>query len=86
MYQGLFSNYWWATVASDYSVTIVLLGSTFITLLKLLAILNPGNKTDSIICLLKGWLYGFPGMKDEKQTYIHTTSNTQESLNKSDDF
>lgn len=62
---GLFSNYWWATVANDYSIMIFLVISGILTIVKILAVLHPGTKTNSILCLLQGWLYGFPGIKKD---------------------
>ena len=58
---GLLSNFWWAVVASDYSVSIFLAVSGIIAILKIIAILLPGNKSDSIVALIQGWLSGVPG-------------------------
>ena len=73
---GMLSNYWWAVIASDYSVSIFLIGSFVIALLQCLAILIPGVKTNSIIGLFRGWIYGFPGMKQETST---TTTASESS-------
>lgn len=63
---GLFSNFWWATIANDYSIMIFLVASLIIMVLKIMAILNPGTKTNSILCLVQGWIYGFPGVKKDQ--------------------
>jgi hypothetical protein len=62
---GLFSNFWWATVANDYSIMIFLIVSAILTVLKIWAVLSPGAKTNSILCLLQGWFYGVPGIKKD---------------------
>ncbi len=62
---GLLSNFWWATVADDYSVTILLACSGVITLLKIIAVINPSVRSNDIICLLQTWTYGIPGVKKE---------------------
>jgi hypothetical protein len=64
---GLFSNFWWATVASDYSVSM-LLGITFVAMiLKIIAILKPGVKTDAIMELISGWIFTVPGARTTVQ-------------------
>jgi hypothetical protein len=74
---GLLSNYWWAVIASDYSVSIFLAVTGIATLLKILAILIPGNRSDSIVDLLQGWLGGIPGVKkDEKGNIINGRRDT----------
>ena len=73
---GIFSNLWWSTVANDYSIMIFLVISLLMTVLNILAKLDPSNKSNEIICLIQGWLYGFPGMKKEVKT---TESSTQSS-------
>jgi hypothetical protein len=65
---GLFSNYWWATVANDYSIMIFLVISFILTVLKVWAVVSPGAKTNSIMCLIQGWFYGFPGVKKNDTT------------------
>jgi hypothetical protein len=62
---GPLSNWWWACVANDYSITILLIVGFIIACLKTWAIMHPGVKNDSIVCLWSGWLYGFPGIKKE---------------------
>ena len=57
------SNQWWAVIASDYSVSIFVIGSFVVAVLKAWALIHPEAK--SILCLFKGWIYGFPGMKKE---------------------
>ena len=77
---GLFSNFWWATVANDYSVSIFLGATLIITILKIWAVMNPGTKTNSILCLIQGWFYGVPGYKKTEETISETkTSKTSES-------
>jgi hypothetical protein len=73
---GLFSNLWWSTVANDYSIMIFLVISLLVTVLNVLAKLNPSNKTDQILCLIQGWLYGFPGMKKQTVTEETKTETT----------
>jgi hypothetical protein len=63
---GVLSNFWWATVANDYSVSIFLIVSLFVTVLKIVAIINPSVKSNDIICLLQTWTYGIPGIKKQE--------------------
>ena len=63
---GVLSNYWWAVVVNDYFLTIGLVITFIITVLKAWAVIHP--EANSILCLFKGWLYGFPGMKKETTT------------------
>ncbi|MDD5234546.1 MAG: hypothetical protein PHG91_14230 [Syntrophales bacterium] len=63
---GLLSNGWFAFVVENYNIFILLIGSLLITILKSIAIMHPDVKTNKILCLLKGWIYGFPGMKKEE--------------------
>ena len=72
---GFLSNYWWAVVASDYSVTIGLAITGLLMLLQIWAVIKPGVTTNSIIGLIRGWVYGFPGMTKE----THTTSTVASS-------
>ena len=65
MYEGILSNHWWAVIASDYSITVLLVGSFFVAVLKALAIIHPEAK--SVLCLFKGWIYGFPGMQEKAE-------------------
>lgn len=79
-HMGLLSNFWFAMVASDYSVFVVLVGSLIVTILSILATIHPEAK--SIICLIKGWIYGFPGMTkkvttSESSSQSSTTTTTQ---------
>ena len=77
---GALSNFWWAVAANDYSMSIVLIATFIIAVLNALAIIHPEAK--SILCLFKGWIYGFPGMKKEitttaSQSSSSTTTTTQ---------
>ena len=60
---GLFSNWWWATVASDFSVSMLLVITFIATILKIIAVLKPGVKTDAIMDLISGWIFTVPGAK-----------------------
>lgn len=68
MFERYLDNQWWAWVVSNFSISILFGISTAWTLLKILAKLHPDVLTDKIMCLLKGWLYGFPGLKKEDIT------------------
>jgi hypothetical protein len=76
MNQGIFSNYWWAWVASDYSGSIVLVGGLIIMILQILAVMHPGVASNKIICLIKGYIYGFPGFKKTTETSEVKTTDT----------
>ena len=65
MIEGILSNHWWATVLSDYSVTMLLIITGIGTVLKIIAILKPDVKTAKITELLSGWVYGLPGVKEK---------------------
>jgi hypothetical protein len=67
---GVLSNYWWAIIASDYSVSMFLGVTGTIAILKIIAILIPSNKGDSIVALIQGWLSGMPGLKKDEQGNI----------------
>jgi hypothetical protein len=66
MEAGFFSNQWWAWFISNYSMGAFFVVGTIITLFKVAAIVHPFNDSDKILCLLKGWLYGFPGLKKDE--------------------
>jgi hypothetical protein len=57
----ILSNDWWNYIISTYTVTIGLISSLLITIMKLLAVLHPSEKTNSVVGLLQGWIFGFPG-------------------------
>ena len=76
---GVLSNFWFSTVANDYSIAIFLGATLIITVLKILAVIHPGNRTDSIVCLVSGWLYGFPGMKKTSESTETTTATSTET-------
>jgi hypothetical protein len=63
---GMFSNKWFFFIADYYTVLIGLVVGLLSTVLKIIAVIHPGNKTNSIVCLIQGWLYGFPGAKKEE--------------------
>lgn len=63
---GMFSNKWFFFVADYYTVLITLIVGFISMILKIIAVIHPGNKTNSIICLIQGWLWGFPGAKKEE--------------------
>jgi len=65
MIEGILSNHWWAMIASDYSVTMLLIVTGIGTVLKIIAILKPDVKTAKITELLSGWVYGLPGVKEK---------------------
>jgi hypothetical protein len=76
---GILSNLWWSTVANDYSISIALVIGFVMTLLKIIAVIVPGNRTNSIVCLIQGMLYGFPGYK-KTETSETKTSETASSI------
>lgn len=63
---GALSNYWWACVANDYSISIALLIGLVVCVLKTWAIIHPSVRNDSIVCLWQGWFFGFPGVKKDE--------------------
>jgi len=65
---GMLSNYWWSVTANDYSITITLIITGILTFVKIIAVMHPSNKSDDIICLLQGFLWGFPGSKKPEDT------------------
>jgi len=65
MIEGFLSNLWWAGIASDYSVTMLLIVTGLTTVLKIIAVLKPDVKTAKITELLSGWVYGLPGVKEK---------------------
>ena len=84
MNQGILSNYWWAWVASDYSGTIALAGGLLICLLQIIAVIHPGVASNKIVCLIKGWIYGFPGFKrttDTTEVKVTETTTKEDKPN-----
>lgn len=79
MNQGILSNYWWAWIASDYSGTIVLVGGLIIMILQILAVMHPGVASNKIICLIKGYIYGFPGFKKTSESSEVIKSSSTET-------
>jgi len=64
MIEGILSNHWWAMIASDYSVTMLLVVTGVGVILKIIAVINPSVKTSAVTDLISGWVYGLPGMKE----------------------
>ena len=71
---GILSNFWWATVANDYSISFFLATSAIVTVLKILAVINPSVKSNDIVCLIQSWFYGIPGVKKENDKLKPDTS------------
>ena len=62
-WEGLLSNDWFFFFADHYTVLIGLVVSFIMMLLKMWAIVHPSNESNKILCLVSGWLYGFPGAR-----------------------
>lgn len=72
---GLFSNWWWAVIASDYSVSMLLAVSFIAMVLKVIATLKPGTK--DVTELIAGWFWGIPGARRVTDTKETTTTVTR---------
>jgi hypothetical protein len=55
------SNDWWTYLISVYTITIGLILSFLVTILKCIAVWHPDERTNTITGLLRGWIGGFPG-------------------------
>jgi hypothetical protein len=65
------SNNWWSWLVSNYTVTIGLVIGLIVTVLNVIAVIHPDDKTSTIVELLQGWIWGFPGVnnKEEKEIF-----------------
>jgi hypothetical protein len=54
------NNQWWAYVAANYSITIMVIIGLIMTILKAIAVLHPSVTTNKIIDLFQQWVSSTP--------------------------
>jgi hypothetical protein len=55
----ILTNDWWNWIFSTYTFSIGIASSFIVMILKCIAVLHPGEKANSIVGLLQGWIFGF---------------------------